>query len=80
MELQLANEEFEQYGRRLCVRINGVPTIDNENSDKVLKVKFLFKETICDILDLALDRSQQVGKGYNDKKMFAVKVCTFNYF
>ena len=68
MELQQANKEFEQYGRRLCVRINGVPTIDNENLDKVLKVKFLFKETICAILDVALDRSQQVGKGYNDKK------------
>ena len=30
-------EELEQYGRRLCVRFEGVPTEKNENSNKVLE-------------------------------------------
>ena len=49
-EMQQANEELEQYGRRLCVRIAGVPTVDNETSDEVVdKVMSLIKETSCDI-------------------------------
>ena len=42
--LQLVNEELEQNGRRLCVRIDGVPTVDNETSDEVLdNVKYLIQ-------------------------------------
>ena len=67
--MQQANEELEQYGRRLCVRIDGVPTVDNETSDEVLdKVKSLIKETSCDIPDVVIDRAHRTGKGYNDKK------------
>ena len=29
-------EELEQYGRRLCLRFEGIPTEKNETSDKVL--------------------------------------------
>ena len=51
-EMQQANEELEQYGRRLCIRIDGVPTVDNETSDEVLdKVKCLIKENSYDISD-----------------------------
>ena len=28
-EMQQANEDLEQYGRRLCVRTDGVPVVDN---------------------------------------------------
>ena len=43
-----ANEDLEQYGRRLRVRIDVVPTVDNKTSDEVLdKVKSLIKETSC---------------------------------
>ena len=30
-------EELEQYGRRLCLRFEGVPTEMNETGDKVLE-------------------------------------------
>ena len=30
-------EELEQYGRRLCLRFEGIPTEKNKTSDKVLK-------------------------------------------
>ena len=33
---QSCNEELEQYGRRLCLRIDGVPTVKDESSDDVL--------------------------------------------
>ena len=68
-EIQQANEELEEYYRRLCVRIDGVQTFDNETSDEVLdKVKSLVKETSCDIPDVVIDRAHRIGKGYNDKK------------
>ena len=47
-EIQQANEDLEQYGRRLRVRNDVVPTVDNKTSDEVLdKVKSLIKETSC---------------------------------
>ena len=68
-EMQQANEELKQYGRRLCIRIDGVPTVENKTSDEVLeKVKSLIKETSCDIPDVALDRAHRIGKGYNNEK------------
>ena len=81
-----ANEEFEEYGRRLCVTIDGVPTIDNKTSDEVLgKVKSLIKETSCDIPDVVIDRAHRIGKGYNNKttnvhcKSIIVRFTTFRY-
>ena len=79
-EMQQANEELEQYGRRLCVRNDGVSTVDNKTSDDVLdKVKSLIKETSCDIPDVVIDRTHRIRKGYNDKKkqMFVVKVLFY---
>ena len=32
-ELKRENEELEQYGRSLCVRVDGIPSIDKEASD-----------------------------------------------
>ena len=77
IELQEANEEFEQYGRRLCARIHGVSTIDNETSDEVFDtVKSLVKEISSDIPDVVImDRAHQIGKGYNNKQqMYVVNV------
>ena len=68
-EMQQANKELEQYGKRLCVGIDGVPTVNNETSDEVLdKAKSLIKETSCDIPDVVIDRARRIGKHYNDKK------------
>ena len=52
----------------LCVRIDGVPAVDNETWYKVLhKEKLLIKETSCDIPDVVIERAHRIGKGYNDK-------------
>ena len=82
--MQQSSEELQQYGRRLCVRIDGVPTVDNETSDEVLdKEKSLIKETSCDIPGIVTDRAHRIGKGYNDKKnkcSLQKYYCTFYNF
>ena len=62
MVLQSKNEELEQYGRRLCIRIGGVPITDNETSLK--KVKSLINEAKCDIPDVAKHRARRISYSY----------------
>ena len=41
-KLENDSEELEQYDRRLCIRIEGVPSAEKETSEEVLeKVKCL---------------------------------------
>ena len=59
---QSRNEELDQYGRRLCLRIDGVPTVKNESSDDVLEyTKSLFKEPKVEVPDNVLDRAHRIG-------------------
>ena len=70
---------MEQYGRRLRVRIDGVPTVDNETSDEVLdKVKSLIKETSCVSLTKLLTGLTELERVTMTKnQMFIVKVLLF---
>ena len=69
--LENDSEEQEQYGRRLCLRIEGVPSAEKETSEEVLeKVKCLVSESGCDITDVVIDRAHRIGKGYTDKKSY----------
>ena len=68
-KLEDEGEEVEQYGRRLCLRIDGVPSTDKETSDEVLeKVKSLASESGCDIPDVVIDRAHRIGKEYRDQR------------
>ena len=61
-------EETEQYSRRLCLRIDGVPSVDKETSSDVLeKVKEICAESNLEIPDSNLDRAHRIGKSYFDK-------------
>ena len=63
------NEELEQYGRRLCLHIDGVPTAKNESSDDALEfTKSLFKEAKLAVPDNVLDRAHRIGSSYNQYK------------
>ena len=63
------SEELEQYSRRLCLKIDGVPSTDKETSDEVIeKVKSLASESGCDIPDVVIDRAHRIGKEYRDKR------------
>ena len=35
-KLQASQDELEQYGRRLCIKTDGVPVAENETSNDVL--------------------------------------------
>ena len=84
--LECKNEELEQYGRRCCLRIEGVPSVENESSDDVLgKVKSLITESGCEIPDVVIDRAHRIGRGYKDKtrnvpcKSIIVRFSTFRH-
>ena len=78
--------ELEQYGRRLCLRIDGVPTKANESSDDVLdSVKSLFKEAKVDIPESVIDRAHRIGSRYQDAslnnycKSIIIRFTTFRH-
>ena len=82
--LQSESEELERYGRRLCIRVEGVPTTDNETLEEILKkVKSLKNEAECDIPDVAIDRAHRIGNGYKIRntnifcKSIIVRFTTF---
>ncbi len=66
---QLRNnvDDQEQYQRRLCLRISGIPTPkagESESREDCLeKVKSQFKDQLeLDILDTVIDRAHRIGK------------------
>ena len=85
--LQRENEELEQYGRRRCIRVEAVPTTDNETLEEVLKkAQSLINEAECDIPDVAIDRAHLIGNGYkirNNTNIFCksiiVRFTTFRH-
>ena len=67
-ELKDSQAELEQYGRRLCIRIDGVPMVENETSNDVLQnVKSFIEESSSEIPDAAIDRAHRIGKASTDK-------------
>ena len=56
-ELKASQDELEQYGRRLSIRIDGVPVAENETSNNVLQnVRSIIEESSSEIPDVAIDR------------------------
>ena len=83
---QSRNKELEQYGRCLCLRIDGVPTVKNGSSDDVLEfTKSLFKEAKVAVPDNVLDRAHIIGSSYMDRvtnkkwKSIIVRFTTFRH-
>ena len=65
---QSRNKELEQYSRRLCLRIDSVPTVKDESSDDVLEfTNSLFKEAKVSVPDNVLDRAHRIGPSYTDR-------------
>ena len=74
-EIQQCYDELEQYGRRLCLRIDSVPKQNNEKAEDVFKfVKGLIEEVPdLEIPEVVIDRAHRIGPDYTDKK--TQKVC-----
>ena len=50
MIAEISQDELEQYGRRLCIRIDSVPVAENETSNDVLQnVKSIIEESSSDV-------------------------------
>lgn len=79
-------EELEQYGRRLCLRIDGIPCATDESSEKVFeKVEELIKESKCPIPSDVIDRAHRIGPVLIDRdsgretKSIIVRFTTFRH-
>ena len=79
-------DDLEQYGRRLCVRIDGVPEVSNESNEQVFKfIAGKIKEIGEDIPTVVIDRAHRIGKSYNDRssnkmcKSIIVRFTTFRH-
>ena len=63
-------DELEQYGRRLCLRIDSVPKQNNEKAEDVFKfVKGLIEEVPdLEIPEVVINRAHRIGPDYTNKK------------
>ena len=69
-ETQQRYDELEQYGRRLCLRIDSVPKQNNEKGEDVFKfVKGLIQEVSgLETPEVVIDRAHRIGPDYTYKK------------
>ena len=77
---------MEQDGRRLCIKINGVPVAENETSNDVLQnVKSIIEESNRERPDVSIDRAHRISKTYTEKtsglkyKRIIVRFATFRH-
>ena len=56
-------DDLEQYGRRLCLRIDGVPSKENETSEDVLQLCMVKRnEAKLKIPEVVINRAHRIGK------------------
>ena len=80
------NEKLKQYGRRLCLRVDEIPAVNNESSDDVMNLtKSLFEEAKFSVPENVLDRAHRIGPIHNDRvskkkcKSIIVRFTTFHH-
>ena len=65
---QAKNEELEQFGRRLCLHIDGIPLKNNETREDVLdSVKNLLELADVNIPDMVVCCAHRIGCVYKDR-------------
>ena len=66
--LKDSQDELEQYGRRFCIRIDGVPMAENGTLSNVLQnVTSIIEESSSKIPDVKMSRTHRLDKVYTDK-------------
>ena len=67
---QSHREELENYGRHLCLRMDGVPTVKDESvsNDLLNFTNLLFKEAKVAVSESVLDHARRIGPSYMDRK------------
>ena len=65
-KLEQSMDDQEQYHRRLCLRIEGIPAAEKGKSESseqcVAKVKQMFKKLNVNVPDIVIDRAHRIGK------------------
>ena len=60
----MRTREFRQYSRRLRVKVNGDPSVENETSYEVFdNLIFSINDAECDIQEVVINRVQRIGRG-----------------
>ena len=73
-------EKNDQYGRRLCMRIIGIPSQKNESADVRNSMKFVIEESECNIPDIALDCAHRIGRNDSSGKNVRLVIVRFTTF
>lgn len=75
-KLEIGKDESEQYSRRNSIRISGLASVQNEDTDKlVLEIATAIK---ADITLSDIDRSHRVGKpGQSNNRDLLIKFATY---
>ena len=86
IKLQNELDELEQYGRRSCIRIDGIPEVSNESSEDVFSnIVDMFVRVGIEDIEHNIDRAHRIGKSYHHKKSkkkcksIIVKFSSFRY-
>ena len=86
VKLQNDLDELEQYGRRSCIRIDGIPEVSNESSEDVFNsIVDMFVRVGIEDIEQNIDRAHRIGKSYHHKKSkkkcksIIVKFSSFRY-
>ena len=86
LKLQNEIDELEQYGRRSCIRIDGIPEVSYESSNDVFSnIVNMFVRAGIEDIDQNIDRAHRIGKSYHHKKSkkkcksLIVKFTSFRY-
>lgn len=77
--LTKVSDANEQYSRRTCIRITGIPPVERETAEDVLeKVKGVFEELEVSVPDACIDRAHRIGKKFKkgDAEIHPV-ICKF---
>ena len=76
LTLSMQAEEQQQYSRRNCLVVHGIPTpLNKEDTDEAI-VKFCKNHLKIDLQDRDIDRSHRLGK--NGRGPIIVKFCRHN--
>ena len=82
--LELEEDDLEQYGPRVCIRIDDVPVESEDAADSVYEnVGEFFREACPDIPVFCIDRAHHIGSEYksyrNKKKCCSIIVRFMNF-
>ena len=77
--LEPEKDDLEQYGRRVCVRIDDVPVESEETADSVYEVVGEFFREVCPETCRAHHSGSEYKSYRNKKKCYSIIVCFMSF-